>query len=346
MNNGKMKAAMFLEPGKIQVQNVNIPEIKENEVLVKVKYCGICGTDMHIYNGVYSKEILPFIAGHEFSGVIEKVGNQVKRFKGGEKVVADINFSCGTCFYCRQNQPIMCKEMRQLGIHIDGAFAEYVAIPQEMIYEIPQEMDLKDAALLEPISCVVRSAKKHHMKFAESVVIIGDGAIALMHVQIAKICGAAPIIVIGLDEDKMKKAKEFGADYVIKSGDGMYEEVKALTEGRGGDIVIEAVGLPITYEQTFKLVRPGGRIVAFGLASEDCAVPYKPFEMILKELSMVGSVAGAKNDLAESITLVKHGRFLLEDYKKTIVPLDDIGKAFEKLKTDKSVMKILIDMEG
>ncbi|MCT4507700.1 MAG: alcohol dehydrogenase catalytic domain-containing protein [Tepidibacter sp.] len=345
MNKKQMKGAMFLEPGKIEVQNVNIPKIKENEVLVKIKYCGICGTDMHIYNGVYSKDKLPLIAGHEFSGTIESVGSNVKRFKGGEKVVADINFSCGTCFYCRQNQPLMCEQMEQLGIHINGAFAEYVVIPEHMIYEIPGDMDLKDAALLEPISCVVRSAKQYNIKFAESVVIIGDGAIALIHVQMAKICGAAPIIVIGLDDNRMEKAKELGADYVIKSGEGMYDEVKRLTEGRGGDVVIESVGIPVTYDQTFKLVRPGGRIVAFGLANEDCAVKYKPFEVIIKELSMVGTVAGAKNDLAESITLVKHNRFNLEDYKTTVVKLNDIAQAFERLKTDRSILKILVDIE-
>ncbi|MBP2033978.1 2-desacetyl-2-hydroxyethyl bacteriochlorophyllide A dehydrogenase [Clostridium algifaecis] len=342
----KMKAAMFVEPKKIEIQKVNIPEISDDEVLIKVKYCGICGTDVHIYNGEYSRDQLPLIAGHEFSGIVEKVGSKVKRFKGGERVTADVNLSCGTCYYCRHDQPLMCSEMRQLGIHMNGAFAEYVKVPQDKVYVLPENIDFKGAALLEPISCVVRAAKKHNLKFAESVAIIGDGAIALMHLQMAKILGAAPIILIGLDENRMKKAKKLGADYVIKSNSNMYEKVKALTEGRGADLVIESVGLKITNEQSFGLVRPGGRIMPFGIASDDCVVGYKPLDMVLKELTMISTVAGAKNDLADAITLVQYNKFKLDDYKTTIMPLEKISDAFNVLKTDSNVLKVLIKIDN
>lgn len=338
----KMKAAMFLEPGKIEIQQVDVPYIDEDEVLVKVKYCGICGTDVHIYNGVYSKDKLPLIAGHEFSGIIEKVGSKVKRFKGGEKVTADINLSCGTCYYCRHDQPLMCSEVKQLGIHINGAFAEYVAVPQDKIYVLPESMDFQDAALLEPISCVVRSARKSKIRFSESVAIIGDGAIALMHVQMAKLCGAAPIIVLGIDENRMKKAKELGADYVLKSDKTMCEEVKKITQGRGADVVIESVGLKVTNEQSFEIVRPGGRIIPFGIADGNCIVGFKPLNMVLNELSIMSTVAGAKNDLADAIIIVLYNRFKLEDYKTTIMSLENISEAFTVLKTDRSVFKVLI----
>ncbi|MFF2853566.1 zinc-binding dehydrogenase [Peribacillus sp. NPDC058002] len=341
----KMKAAMFIEPGKIEVQQVNIPEISDDEVLIKVKYCGICGTDMHIYNGVYSKDKFPLIAGHEFSGVIEKIGGKVKRFKGGEKVIADINLSCNICYYCRHDQPLMCNEMRQIGIHINGAFAEYVVVPHDKVYVLPETMDFKDAALLEPISCVVRAAKKHNLKFAESVAIIGDGAIALMHVQMAKICGAAPIIVIGLDDDKMKKAKELGADYIIKSDEDMYKKVQEVTYGRGADLVIESVGLKITNEQAFKLVRPGGRIMPFGIADENCIVGLKPSDMVLRELTLISTVAGVKNDIAEALTLVEYKKFKLDDYLTNVIPLDKITDAFKELKTDRSIFKVLIKID-
>jgi 2-desacetyl-2-hydroxyethyl bacteriochlorophyllide A dehydrogenase len=341
----KMKAAMFIEPGKIEIQQVNIPEIADDEVLIKVKYCGICGTDMHIYNGDYSKEKLPLIAGHEFSGIIERIGSGVKRFRGGEKVTADINLSCGTCYYCRLDQPFLCSEMKQLGIHMNGAFAEYVVVPQDKVYVLPESMDFKDAALLEPISCVVRAAKKLNLSFAESVAIIGDGAVGLMHVQMAKICGAAPIIVIGLDEDKMKKAKELGADFVIKSDADMYSKVKKLTEGRGADLVIEAVGLKMTNEQAFELVRPGGRIMPFGLADQNCIIGLKPLDMVLKELTMVASVAGANNDIAQAITLVQYKQFKLDDYKTTVMSLDKISDAFHVIKTNKNLFKVLIKIQ-
>lgn len=341
----KMKAAVFTEPGKIKVMEVDKPKVGDREVLIKVKYCGICGTDMHIYNGVYSKDELPLVAGHEFSGVIEEIGKDVKAFETGQRVTGDINLTCGMCFYCRNNQPFMCKDISQLGIHMDGAFAQYVVLPEDKVFEIPNEMTYEEAALLEPISCVVRSAKSYNMKIGESVTIIGDGATALLHVQMAKISGASPIIVIGLDENRMEKAKELGADYVLKSSANNEEEVKNLTSGRGSDIVIESVGLKVTYEQAFTLVRPGGKIVAFGLSDDNCKIEVKPIDFILKELTMIGSVAGAKNDLADAISLVQHNRFSLEDYRSNIMPLEDIASAFERMKTDRSVLKILIKID-
>jgi 2-desacetyl-2-hydroxyethyl bacteriochlorophyllide A dehydrogenase len=339
-----MKAAIFVKPGKIEVQEVEIPKIKENEVLIKVEYCGICGTDRHIFNGVYSRDKLPLIAGHEFSGTIAQIGKNVHGLKEGQKVTADINLSCGTCYYCRHDQPLMCSEMRQLGIHIDGAFAEYVAVPQEKVYMLAANMDFQDAALLEPISCVVRGQKKVNLKMGESVAIIGDGAIALMHVQMARLCGAAPIIVVGKHEERLEKAKELGADHTILVTEDVEGKVKDFTDGRGADVVIEVVGRIATYEQVFRLVRPGGKISAFGLSNEGEYSKLEPFKMVLEELSMVGSVAGVKNDLAEAITLVRYNRFKLDDFKRMIIPLENIGEAFERLKTDKHILKVLISI--
>jgi 2-desacetyl-2-hydroxyethyl bacteriochlorophyllide A dehydrogenase len=341
----KMKAAVFTEPGNIELMEIEKPQVGDRQVLIKIKYCGICGTDMHIYNGVYSKDKLPLVAGHEFSGVIEQVGKEVKAFEIGQRVTGDINLTCGMCFYCRKNQPFMCQEMQQLGIHMDGAFAQYIVLPEDKVFQIPNKMSFEEAALLEPISCVVRSAKSYNVKIGESITIIGDGATALLHVQMAKISGASPIIVIGLDENRMKKAKELGADYVLKSSTSNIEQVKELTDGRGADVVIESVGLKVTYEQAFNLVRPGGKIVAFGLSDDSCKIEVKPLDFILKELTMIGSVAGAKNDLADAISLVQHNRFSLDDYKNNIVPLADISSAFERLKTDRSILKILIKID-
>lgn len=340
----KMRAALVVKPGEVVVKDVDVPKIKKNEVLIRVKYCGICGTDLHIFDGSYSREYLPFIPGHEFVGHIVKVGDEVKDYTIGERVTADINLSCGKCFYCMHNQILMCKECRQIGIHLNGAFAEYVAIPEYKLYRLPESMSIEDAALIEPVSCVVRAARKSGLTFSNSVLIIGAGSIGLLHLQMAKNCGAAPIIILDRSPQRLEFAKKIGADFTLLAGDDNVEEVRKLTEGRGADYVIEGVGSVATYEKTFQFVRPGGRIVAFGLADARDNAKFNPFQMVLNENSMFGSCSSSGNDFSEAITMIQYNRFLLESFTSTIIPLDKIDEGFDRAKNDKSILKILISM--
>jgi 2-desacetyl-2-hydroxyethyl bacteriochlorophyllide A dehydrogenase len=346
MNPEQMRAAVMINPGEIVVKDYDVPRIGNDEVLIRVKYCGICGTDIHIYNGVYSREFLPLIPGHEFVGHIAATGEAVTDFKENELVTADINMSCGKCFYCRRNAPLMCKEMKQLGIHTNGAFAEYVAVPANYVYRLPSDLPVENGAFIEPISCVVRAYRKGGLTFANSVVIIGAGPIGLLHVQMARHCGAAPIIVIDRRPKSLENAREMGADFTIlsDSSDNQVQSVKRHTDGRGADFVIESVGKVETYEMAFQMVRPGGRIMAFGIAEAGVTAKFEPFQMVLTELSMTGSVASAGNDVFDAIKMVSYNRISLQKFTSVKMPLKNIEEGFERFRNDKDVLKILISM--
>src|SRR4030067_2008141 len=154
-----MKAAVFEKVGQIKVKEVPVPEIGDNDLLIRVKYPGICGTDWSIYNGWYSADKLPMIPGHEFSGVIARLGKHAKGLKEGDRVTADINMSCGTCFYCRQGQKLMCRDFHQLGIHVDGTYAEYVKAPFDQVHKLPDSLSFLAGAFIEPVSCVGHSSQ-------------------------------------------------------------------------------------------------------------------------------------------------------------------------------------------
>jgi threonine dehydrogenase-like Zn-dependent dehydrogenase len=207
-------------------------------------------------------------------------------------VVADINIGCGHCYYCRRNELLNCPEIRQLGIHTHGAFAQYVAIPARLVIPIGDEIADSVACLTEPFSCVVRASKKIGLSVAESVVVIGAGPVGNMHIQMARLLGAAPIIAVELNPQRAELARQCGADSVITDPERALEQIKALTEGRGADVVIESVGHPELYQQALTFMRPGGRLLAFGLTDAETEIAIKPLEIILKEQRIQGSVAG------------------------------------------------------
>jgi len=296
-----MKAAVIEKPERLVIKQVPVPEISDDEVLIKVKYTGICGTDWSIFTGKYSADRLPLIPGHEFSGVVEKVGKNAVGIKEGDPVTADINMSCGHCFYCRRGQKLMCKEFTQLGIHIDGTYAEYVKAPWEQVHVLPENLDMMTGAFIEPVSCVIHSAKAIKVAIGSSIAIIGSG-LGVLHAAVARHRGAAPVIVIGRNEAKLDIAKKMGADFTISiNKEDPIEAVKKLTGGRGADYVVEAVGTPQTYEQAFEMVRPGGTVAAFGITGVDDIVRVKSFDLVIGEKNVAGSCAGVGNDWNDAI---------------------------------------------
>ncbi len=342
-----MKAAVFEAKGVINIKQVPIPEINDNEVLIKVKYTGICGTDWSIYNGWYSADKLPLIAGHEFSGDIVKVGKNAKGLKAGDRVTADINMSCGTCFYCRQGQKLMCKEFTQLGIHTDGSFAEYVKAPWDQVHILPENMSYLAGAFIEPVSCCIHEAKAMNAGIGSSVAIIGCG-LGVLHARMAILRSCAPVIVIGDNAKRLQIAKEMGVDYTINIHEckDVVAEVKKLTGGRGADFVMEAVGKPFTYEQAFEMVRPGGTIASFGIAGENDTITVRPYDFVLGEKKVTGSCAGVGNDWNDSIALISHGRIKPEPLFSMIVPLEDVEWALHELRKDPDLFKIFVSAEA
>lgn len=338
-----MQAAVYEKPGKITVKEVPVPVINDSEVLIKVTYTGICGTDWSIYTGKYSADKLPLIAGHEFSGTIAEMGKDAVGLSVGDRVTADINMGCGHCFYCRRGETLLCPEFSQLGIHIDGAFAEYVKVPWKQVHVIPESMNMLEAAFVEPTSCVIHSMKALDMKAGSSIAILGSG-LGSLHAAAAKQRGAAPIIVIGRNKERLELAKKLGADIVISTQEysDPVARVKELTGGRGADYVIESVGTPETYEQAVEMLRPGGTLAAFGITGDDDIMRINPAKLVLSEKKITSSCAGVGTDWSDAITLISHGRIDPKPLFSKIMPLDKMEEALNLLQKDRSLVKIFI----
>lgn len=326
-----MRAAVLVAPRRFELRDVPVPVVGPEDVLVRVTRTGICGTDIHIFNGHYAADQLPLIPGHEFCGTIAGIGSNVRHLTIGKRVVVDINIGCGICFWCRRNEVLNCAEVTQVGIGREGAFAEFVAVPARLA--IPVEADIPDEilALTEPVACVVRAARKAGVTFGQSVVIFGAGPVGNLHVQMMRLVGAAPIIVADLSADRCRMALEAGADAAVAVPEELKETVLRMTGGRGADLVIESVGNRRLYERAFDLTRRGGHVAFFGITPPGETVPVDILRTVLEEGSLKGSVAGMGQDMHDALVLLSHGRFRTDDFTKASYVLDDIQDAFDTL---------------
>jgi len=337
-----MRAAVLVEPRRFEVRDVPVPAIGRDDVLVRIGRCGICGTDIPMFNGHYAADRLPLIPGHEFTGKVARLGDGVSSLAIGQRVVVDVNVGCGHCYFCRHNEILNCPTMFQLGIHADGGFAEYVRVPARLVIPAPAETPLEVLALTEPVACVVRAARKSGIGFGRSVVVLGAGPIGNLHVQMMRLVGAAPIIVVELSPERAELALKVGADHVISDPASAKQTVLDLTGGRGADMAIECVGLAQLYALAFELIRPGGHVAAFGVTGPNDSVPLPLLETVLQENSVKGSVAGMGEDMHDALTLLTHGRFDTTPFTGSTFALDDIQEAFETLRDRPGALKTLI----
>ena len=341
-----MRAQVLEKPYNFVLKQVPIPEINDDEVLIKVTYCGICGSDWGSFTGKYAEEaaLLPLITGHEFCGVIEKLGKNAKGLKVGDRVAADICIPCGTCYQCRIGEHLLCGSFTQIGIHTDGAYAEYVKAPWKNAYLVPDEVSDEKAAFIEPITACLNASKKMQCEIARSVAVIGCG-LGIIHAKLAKLRGAAPVILIGDNKERLAMAKQMGAaDFTIDITENKdpVAEVKKLTNGIGADCVVEAVGNSKTYEQAFKMVRRGGKVEAFGICSDDDFASLAPVEFVLQEKKVNGSTAGIGYDWGDAITLLKYGMLDPTPMVSMIVPLEELESALKELQENKRLIKVLV----
>ena len=311
-------------------------------VLIKVKVVGICGTDVPILDG--ERQVpYPLIPGHEFSGEIVEIGSNVEGFNIGDRVTPAIVIGCGHCYFCRQGLETLCDNILETGIHIDGAFAEYVAVHKKVVQKMPDEVTFEQAASIDPLASAYRPIKKANIGSEDTVLIFGPGPIGLYTVQLAKTEGAKKIIVVGMDIDKerLELAKELGADHTFVTGqDGnLYKYIEDLTDGRLADIVVEATGAPSVFDEAIKLVRKHGQIILVG-------IPQKPAEVnmnqiVRKEIIVKGSLCYTWDEYKECLDLVSSGRVKIEPLISHKFDLKDIDKAMELIHQRKSIKGLL-----
>ena len=347
---GMMRAQVVAAPGKIELREIPIPKITEDEVLVKIRYCGICGSDWAIFTGKYVPERLPLVTGHEMFGVVAEIGANAKNINVGDRVAIDITLPCGACYFCRRGDGLLCETFEQIGIHtkeMPGGFAEYVKAPWKNIYKVPDEVDDLKAAFIEPITTTIQAARRMDAKIASSVVVLGAG-LGVLHGAMAKLRGAAPVIIVSGNRERLRMAKEICADYIVNYHDtpDVVAEVFRLTGGVGADYVIEAVGTPATYEQAFRMLRRGGTLESFGICGAGEMMQLDPFQFVLNEKKVMGSCAGIGNDWGDAITLLKFGRIDPTPLVSMVVPLEELEQAMREIQDSKTIVKVLVSPEA
>lgn len=278
-----MKAAVITAPGQIAIEEVADPTPGDNDVVVKVAAVGICGTDLHIFEGEFAPK-LPIVPGHEMSGTVVAVGRSVTEIKIGDAVAIDPSLHCGECFYCRRARGNLCENWNALGVTYPGAAAQFLLSPKKNIHKLPKNVDLKSAALIEPLSCAVRGFDQLPRNPGSHYLIYGSGTMGLMMAEMAKVNGAASVSIVDLNQDKLKTAKVLGFTNLAKSAD-------EFDQPRGFDVVIDCTGVTEAIKDGLKHVMPGGTFLQFGVANKDAKVEIEPFWVYNKEITIVGSMA-------------------------------------------------------
>lgn len=286
-----MKSAVFYEKHKLKIEDIKIPEIGLNDVLIKIKACGVCGTDIHIYEGDKgAAEVTPpTILGHEFSGVVSEVGTNVDQYKVGDRVCVDPNYYCGTCESCRKGITNYCEHMIGYGTTVNGGFAEYCVVNERQVYLLGDNTSFEEGAMTEPVACCLHGIDMCEIKPGHQVVIIGGGMIGLLMLQLAKLAGAAKVALLEPVESKRQVAKKLGADICI---DPINVDVKKLLNNSGMtwiNTVIECVGRSSTIEQAIDIAGNKAVVMMFGLTKPDETISVKPFEVFQKELVLKAS---------------------------------------------------------
>ncbi len=337
-----MKAAVFMGQEDVRVLNVPKPSILANEVLIRVAYCGICGSDVTAYKtGNY---VVGLTIGHEFSGNIEKVGSKVENLTVGDRVTGSDVIPCGKCIFCLSGKPSLCESMEMPGVTTDGAFAEFVKLPAWVVHKLPEELSLLDASLVEPLACVLHAIKLSSFKPSDSVLIQGAGPLGVLTLETLKKSGAGKIMVAEISDGRKRLAQDLGADIVI---DPREENLPALierqTNGLGVDVLFDTAGVPETLSENFTLVKKGGEIMVVGITEEP--TPSDFFTVVLNELTIKGTYCGF-NEFPSAIEMVSKGMISTRRIITSIIELDEIDeKGFERLTNPINDCKIVVKVE-
>lgn len=329
-----MKALLLTQYRRLELADIPSPEIGSEDVLVRVRACGICGSDVHGFDGSTGRRIPPLVMGHEAAGVVARVGGNVTSFRQGDRVTFDSMISCGRCYYCRRGQINLCDARRVLGVSCgeyrqNGAFAEYVAVPQHVVYRLPDSLSFEHAALIEPASVVFHAVDLTPIVLGDTAVVVGTGMIGLLVVQALRLAGCGRVFAVDLDDQKLELAKRLGADEGFNPSRADVEaEVKSRTQGRGADVAIEAVGATAPIQTAIAVLRKGGALTLVGNLSPKVEVPLQA--IVTRELKLNGS-CGVKGEYASSMEMMARGTVQVSPLISAAAPLEEGPAWFERL---------------
>jgi L-iditol 2-dehydrogenase len=342
-----MKALVYTKPYCFEYSDFPDPAAGDDDLLVRVKACGICGSDVHGFTGKTGRRIPPLIMGHEAAGIVEDMGRNVGGFEKGDRVCFDSTVYCNTCEACRKGFYNRCDKRQVLGVSIPsfkrhGAFAEYVAVPSWIVSKIPDRMSFVHAALLEPASIGTHAASRAPISASDTVLVMGAGTIGLFILQGARLRGAAKVIAVDIDEFRLGVAKKLGASAAVNPArSNLKEAVLELTKGKGADVALEAVGYARTFADAVSVTKLGGCVVAVGNLEKKAEFDLQ--ELVARELTFTGSYASS-GEFRQCIDWVASGRINVEPLISDVVSLQEGPRAFERLlKAEEHLLKIVLE---
>lgn len=341
-----MKALVLKEYLKFSFEEAPDPEPETGEVLVGVKACGICGSDVHGMDGSTGRRRPPIIMGHEAAGVIVEVGTGVSGWKRGDRVTFDSTVFCGACAFCRRGQVNLCDNRRVLGVSCEeyrrhGAFAEYVAVPERVLYRLPDEVSFETAAMVEPVSIAFHAVRRSPPVLNDTAVVVGAGMIGLFVLQALRLAGCGKIIAVDVAPDKLELARELGASHTVNSGtEDAVARVQGLTTGLGADLAVEAVGLAQTVEMAVRCVRKGGAVTLVGNVSPRVELPLQI--AVTRELTLHGSCASS-GEYPACLDMLASGSIKTAPILSAVAPLADGASWFDRLyRKEPGLLKVVL----
>jgi L-iditol 2-dehydrogenase len=342
-----MNALLLSEYKHLAVTTLPMPVPTATDVLVQVAACGICGSDVHGFDGTSGRRIPPLVMGHEAAGVVAAVGSEVSRFAVGDHVTFDSTVYCGVCSFCRSGEVNLCDDRQVVGVSCGdysraGAFAEYVAVPERIVYKLPDDLGFAEAAMLEAVSVALHAVAVSKLDGGETALVIGAGMIGLLTLQAARASGCSNVFVADIDESRLKSAAELGADKtLLLSGAELTKEILQLTEGRGVDVVLEAVGRNETIATAIDSVKKGGTVTLIGNITPQVNLPLQ--KVVSRQIRLQGSCASS-GEYPEAMKLMASGKIRVDTLITAVAPLSDGPSWFDRLHSgEPNLMKIVLD---
>jgi L-iditol 2-dehydrogenase len=341
-----MKALLLSEYGRLEMVEIPTPRPGPDEVLVRVEACGICGSDVHGYDGGSGRRVPPIVMGHEAAGAIAALGPNVSGLHEGDRVTFDSTIYCGVCDYCRAGTVNLCENRQILGVSLPewkraGAFAEYVVVPTRVLYPLPEAVPFAEAAMVEPLAVAVHAVDLTNVKPGDSALVVGAGMIGLLVLQVLRENKVASVIVVDIDDTRLALAKELGATHTInaKSADAV-AEVLRLTEGAGVAVALEAVGSTPTIKTAIESVRKGGTVTLIGNVTPTAEIPLQI--VVSRQIRLQGSSASA-GEYPKCIELLASGAVKVKQLITAVAPLEEGASWFSRLHSrEPNLMKVIL----
>ena len=345
-----MKALLLTEYNHLEYTDFHDPDPGPEDVLIQVKTCGICGSDIHGLDGSSGRRVPPLIMGHEAAGVISAVGEKVSGWQIVDRVTFDSTIYCGTCHFCRRGEINLCDNRRVLGVspgdyRQHGAFAEYVVVPQHILYRLPEGLSFERAAMVEAVSIAVHAVGRTPVSLNDTAVVVGTGMIGLLVVQALRVAGCGKVIAVDLDAGRLELARQFGADLALNPNDtDVLEQVLAQTEGRGADIAVEVVGFTPTLQTAIQSVRKGGTVTLVGNLAPTTEFLHQ--SVVTRELTLYGSCS-SRGEYPACLEMIVRGDINVDAMISAVAPLSEGASWFKRLYDgEPGLMKVILTPES